>query len=153
MEYREFNMYSHDSIKVSIVPGIILFLSVVHLLNSSCLSDSLQEFQSQNTERVVFYPTITTAVKSGFYTVSVNGAPAFTEQYKDIHYAYFAFADLADITVTADSDIKSYTISPKSYNIQSRAEGRKLSFTINKPQKLVVRINNSDRLFIFADPI
>ncbi len=132
---------------------VFLAVLVVHFISGSCFSGPFEQSSSQAGNRVVSYPAVSTAVKSSSYTVSVNGVSVFTEQYKDIHYVHFAFTGMADIVVTAGSDIKSYTLSPESYGIQSKVEGRRLSFTIAEPGKLVVRMNNGQRLCLFADPI
>jgi len=102
---------------------------------------------------IIVYPPAATAVKSQSYSVEVNQAGVFTEKYKDVSYAHFAFSGKADITIAANEDIRSYSLSPESYNIPSTVQADKLTFSIDRSRKLVVRINDSERLFIFADPV
>ena len=102
---------------------------------------------------VIVYPPAATAVKSQSYSVEVNQAGVFTEKYKDVSYAHFAFSGKAEITIAANEDIRSYSLSPESYSIPATVQADKLTFSIDRPRKLVVRINGSERLFIFADPM
>jgi hypothetical protein len=102
---------------------------------------------------IIVYPPAATAVKSQSYSVEVNRAGVFTEQYKDVSYAHFAFSGKADITIDVSADIKSYSLSPESYSIPATVQADKLTFSIDRPRKLVVRINDNERLFIFADPM
>lgn len=98
--------------------------------------------------RVILYDQLLQAIPSPIQ-VQVNGKDVFVEQYKDIHYARFAFEGSVQVNVTSPG-AANYTISPRSYNIQSSKQDNTLSFTINEPRKLILQ-SSSEKLFIFAD--
>ncbi|MGB2862815.1 MAG: glycosyl hydrolase family 28 protein [Sedimentisphaerales bacterium] len=122
-------------------------------LTCSCSARQPKASSAPANHDIIVYPHTSAAVKSPLYSVRVNRVPVFVEKYKDINYAHFAFSGKADITITTDKHITSYTLSPESYNIPANVEGNKLVLTINRPRKLVIRINAGERLFIFADPM
>lgn len=93
------------------------------------------------------------ALASEIYSVTVNGQPVFVEKFKDVSYARFSFSGVANVRVTASEPIQTSQISPLSYQIQSTNNGRDLSFSISQPRKLIVFINQLEKLFIFADPL
>jgi len=132
---------------------IIPVVSVIFILTFSCSTRHLEASSSPAKHDIIVYPTAATAVKSQSYSIEVNQNRVFTEKYKDVSYAHFAFSGKADITITADEDIKSYSLSPESYSIPVTVQADKLTFSIDRPRKLVVRINDSERLFFFADPV
>jgi polygalacturonase len=101
------------------------------------------------------YPTPTIAEKSNTYTVTVNGKSVFVNKYNSINYIHFAFAGTADIEISYKEPIKTYTLSPKSANIPSHKNGKKISFSLNVPKKLILhKVNGLDeQLYILADPL
>lgn len=128
-------------------------ICMIAALSPFCCAISSSEVSFQVRQNRVSYPSITKVEASDLYMVSVNSVAVFTEKYNDIHYTHFSFREKPNIVVTVDKDIRSYTLSPEDYKIPSNIEGRKLSFTIDQPRKLVIRVNDDERLFIFADPI
>ena len=108
---------------------------------------------SQNAA-LVEYSTLPGAEKSVVYTLTVNGKDLFVEKFKDISYARFAFSGRTDLVVNANRNFEKYTISPLSYNIPSQKTGNNLSFSLEKPAKLILQLEGTDEmLFIFADAI
>jgi polygalacturonase len=101
------------------------------------------------------YPTPTNAQKSNTYAVTVNGQSVFVDKYNSINYVHFAFAGKADIEISYKEAIKTYTLSPKSSNIPSRKNGKKISFSLNVPRKLILhKVNGQgEQLYILADPL
>ncbi|WP_151759659.1 glycosyl hydrolase family 28-related protein [Dictyobacter vulcani] len=81
--------------------------------------------------------------------VAVDGEEIFVEKYKDINYARFAFRGTAQITITSPN-AASYTISPKSYQLQPTMKQNTLTFALNQPRKLILQ-GNDEKLFLFAD--
>ncbi|MEC4819737.1 MAG: glycosyl hydrolase family 28 protein, partial [Scytonema sp. PMC 1069.18] len=107
-------------------------------------------------ERVLeVYPTPTIAQKSNTYAVSVNGKSVFVNKYNSINYVQFAFAGRADVEISYKEPIKTYTLSPKSFNIPSRKNGKKISFSLNVPRKLILHKVNElgEQLYILADSL
>jgi polygalacturonase len=101
------------------------------------------------------YPTPTIAQKSDIYTVTVNGKSVFVNKYNSIHYVHFAFAGTADIEVSYKEFVKTYTLSPKSAKIESHKNGKKITFSLKDPRKLILhKVNGlSEQLYILADPL
>ncbi|HOI28525.1 MAG TPA: glycosyl hydrolase family 28 protein [Melioribacteraceae bacterium] len=121
---------------------VLLFLGIFYLSLSVSAQDVVKE-----------YPVKYNADKSSVFKVSVNGREIFTEDYKDVHYVNFGFAGKAEITVTVSEKVNKAEISPRRFEIRPEVKGDQISFTIEKPSKLVAYINNLERLFIFADGI
>jgi hypothetical protein len=99
----------------------------------------------------VAYPLPPTATVSGDYRLTVNSIPVAVERFKDVHCARFAFDGQADVVVAANGAISQWSSSPKRHSISATVKGTDLAFSISQPRQLVLRINDLDRLFIFAD--
>ncbi len=122
---------------------IFIFMGFLFLLYS-CGKDSMN---------VQTYPIPDAAVRSKIYSLSVNGKPVFVQKFKDVNYAHFSFTGNAAISVQIGEPVGNYNISPHHYSIKGKPDGAKLNFSLDRPGKLVVRINDNERLFIFADSI
>lgn len=98
------------------------------------------------------YAAIPGAVKSTTYSLFVDGQEVFVEKFKDISYARFIITGEIKLQVKAIANFTKYTISPISYNIPAEKAGNTISFTLNKPRKLIIQLNGvEEKLFIFAD--
>lgn len=106
---------------------------------------------------VTLYPSVSGAVRSEDFTVTVNNRTAFVEKMArfdvPMHYVRFAYngQKKISITVTANQKISSFTISPKCKNITGIVKGNTLNFLLDKPQYLVVSINSMEYLFFLID--
>jgi hypothetical protein len=100
-------------------------------------------------------PKSASSTESRTYSVTVNGQPVSVQKYNSLSYVQFAFAGKADIKITVKEPIKKYTLSPKSYNIPTSRNDRKISFSLTVPRKLILHQVNSldEKLFIFAEPL
>lgn len=115
----------------------------------------------QTGRRVLTFPAVPTTARSGIYSVSAGGNPVFVEHFEDVHYAHFAFSGRCEVTVSVKPTIghrnlkyiHRYSISPKRCGIKPKVELNTLTFTLGRPTKLVIQVNEYERLFIFADPI
>jgi hypothetical protein len=125
--------------------GLLLLASIF-----SAIATQIQSSQAAPPTSVQQYEQTPGAVKSPLQ-VAVNGQNIFVEQYKDVHYARFAFTGNAKVTVTPSTSASAYTISPRAYNITSTRAGNAISFTLNEPHKLILQFGNT-KLFLFADP-
>jgi hypothetical protein len=76
-----------------------------------------------------------------------------SREMEDLNVAGFSCSGSVTIIIKANVKIDSFTIRPKNRKINASAEGSELTFTIDKPQKLYIEINNLPHLAIFADPI
>jgi hypothetical protein len=110
---------------------------------------------------VITFPTPCTAEKSEIYTVTAGGEDVFVERFEDVHYAQFAFSRRCEVTVSVKPTvghanlkfIHSYSISPKRYGVAAKVELNHVTFTLKEPRKLVIQINEYQRLVIFAEEI
>jgi hypothetical protein len=111
--------------------------------------------KAQATSIAITYPQPPGTQESAVFSVTVNDQPVFVEKYNDINYAHFSLVGKVDIKVTVKENIQKYTLSPKSYNIASTSSGKEISFSLNRPRKLILHKVNSlnEKLFIFADPL
>ena len=111
--------------------------------------------------RVDAFPVVPTAIRSGVYFVTAGSTPVFVEKFEDVHYAHFAFSGRCEITVSVKPSIghanlkyiNRYSISPRRYGVTPSVELNRLTFTLSQPRKLVIQVNEYERLFIFAETI
>ncbi len=105
--------------------------------------------------QVVAYPPIEGRPPSTIYTVTVGGQPVPVQQYNGISFAWFAFSGRADVKVTVNQNVSSYTLSPTRNRVPSTVNGRDIMFSLTQPRKLVLRKVNglTEQLFILADPL
>jgi len=93
---------------------------------------------------------------SGHYTVSVNGTSVPVFSYSGYSFTWFAFSGTANVAVTFNATVSSYTLSPIRLNIPSTKSGSTISFSLtNAPAKLCLKKVNgsSDYLYVLADPL
>ncbi|MEI2580246.1 glycosyl hydrolase family 28 protein [Scytonema sp. PRP1] len=140
--------------KYKLVKPKFVFLVLMFLTLTLALVANASLVVSQ--DRVLeLYPTPMIAQKSNTYAVSVNGKSVFVNKYNSINYVHFAFAGTADIEISYKEPIKDYTLSPKSAKIPSRTNGKKISFSLKVPRKLILHKVNGlgEQLYILADPL
>lgn len=133
--------------------GIMAFIVIIFLaLNSSALPSLAQDFTNSV---VVTYPVPNNAQPSSTYWVLLNGQSVYAEKYNSLSYIHFAFAGEVKIEVHLNEPVNSFTLSPKSNNIPAAVDGNKITFTLDRPRKLVLhKLNNiAEPLFILADPL
>jgi len=99
------------------------------------------------------YPVKYDAVQSKTFKIYANDDEVFVEDYKDIHYTNFGMKGEVEIKIIVPEEIKSYSISPVRYDIESESLGNEIILKLKEPKKLVVYVNELERLFIFADGI
>jgi hypothetical protein len=117
--------------------------------------------KTRSSNSVVTFPDVSTAVKSGVYSVTAGTAQVFVERFEDIHYARFAFSGRCGVTVSVQPSIghrnlkfiHRYSIRPRSAGICARQELNCLTFTLDRPAKLVIQVNEYQRLLLFAEPL
>jgi hypothetical protein len=92
--------------------------------------------------------------ESSVYTVKLNGEPVQVEDKGDHSYIWAACTGEVDVEITVNATVTSHTLSPASSNIVSSASGDKITFSVNRPRKLILHEVNaiSEMLFLFIDP-
>mgnify|MGYP005764035253 FL=1 len=84
--------------------------------------------------------------------LEVNGTEVPIIEFTDIYnHAGVAFQEAAEITITVDEPIESYSISPLAYGIEGEADGNKLTFHLDEPEYLLIKINEEKELALAAD--
>jgi polygalacturonase len=111
----------------------------------------VQAAMAQTAPGLIAYTTVPSAVASGAYTVKVNGTPVFVEKIGEVSQARFAFAGRADIEITAGMTVLNPVVSPRSFGIVPTVSDRTLRFSLEQPRKLILRIDGSEKLLLFAD--
>lgn len=116
---------------------------------------SMNSTISSGENLVELEPKSASSTESRTYSVTVNGQPVSVQKYNSLSYVQFAFAGKADIEITADEASEKYTLSPKSYDIPTSRNDRKISFSLTVPRKLILHQVNSldEKLFIIAEPL
>ncbi len=108
----------------------------------------------KETSPVVAYPLKDGYTASSVATVTVNGKDVPVRDFTNIYdYAQFCFDGTAEIKVTVNETINTFSVSPLAKNIQATADGKTLSFTISQSQYMIVKINNLKEIVITADTI
>jgi len=86
----------------------------------------------------------------GSYTLMAGKQKVEVLPFKHYHYALVELAEATEISLTSGTTVNAYEISPLSRNIQSLREGNTIRFRLDKPGYVMVRINETERFFIFA---
>ena len=109
-------------------------------------------------QKTVLYPAVPDMKTSGSYTLSANGHDVWVEQIgpggmEDLHVANFSCEGPQDIVIGTGTEIRTFSVQPKSAGIGARAEGDRLILRMDGPGKLYVRINGEPYLAVFANPL
>lgn len=109
-------------------------------------------------QKTITYPAVPELRTSTDFTTTVNDQSVWTEVVgaggmEDLNIVNFSCEGTQAITVTASEEISSYQILPKSSGILAKTNGRELSFTIDGPRKLYIKINDRPHLAVFANPL
>jgi hypothetical protein len=110
--------------------------------------------KKQMVDPVALPPNIS---KSEIYNVLANGisVPVGHEVSNDSVFETTAFMSEGKVSVDIEieRDINAYSIHPLSKKIIARISGNKLSFDIEQPSNLLVKINDLTPLLIFSTPL
>lgn len=72
-------------------------------------------------------------------------------KFKTYYYASFDLTKPETLTLISGKLLNSVEISPKSYAIKFHKEGNQISFRMEKPGYIMVRINETEKVFLFAE--
>ncbi len=126
---------------------IFIFIPIAYLLFIGC------DENRAGIDPVSLIPGIS---ESEIYELRVNNTeiPVGREISNDSIFETAAFTMLheAHIEITVPENIHNFSIHPLSKNIRAENDGRKLSFKLDKPSNLLVKINNLTPLLLFATP-
>ncbi len=130
---------------------LIVLSAVTTIFRGTSAGEEGAALASMAGSSVVAHPLVPTARASSEYSLSVGTTPIPVQEFKDIHYAHFSFAGRVELRVSVGERIAKWSVSPRRYEVPGKIEGEELLLSISQPRKLVVRVNDGDRLFIFAD--
>ena len=110
----------------------------------------------------VAYAGITTYPRPSLYSASthfdftVNGTEVYTVGYAGYDYAQLSmdegYATEFVISLSDETSITSWSISPKSLDIKATVSGKSLTFSVVKAHYLIININDEEEFVILADP-
>lgn len=148
------------SVKMCLLISIYIFVFSDYCTSQETITNPEQQIIARDLPDGQFlyvlpYPVLPGDMRNIDYkSVTVNGEAVKPAHFMDAGYVHFAFdGSPARITITAYEPIKNFTISPRSYNIQARASGHQLTFSLLEPRKLIIKINELSPLFIFAEQL
>ncbi|GLB45470.1 putative glycosyl hydrolases family 28 [Lyophyllum shimeji] len=95
---------------------------------------------------------------SGYFTLTASGQNVPVTAFDGYAYAHFSFGNgPIDLKITSiqQTSIASFVTSPQKYNLNHTATvfGNTLSFTLDEPKYLIVRLHDVGELIIAADPL
>lgn len=120
--------------------------AIVHVLCAFLLS-------TQVLAMITPYPAVPgDDANSDYISVTVDGiaVPTVTTA-MNVGYAHFAFTGKVKVEITAKEPITTFDLSPHRLSIKAEVRDRVLSFELDQPRKLHLRINGLSRFFLFAD--
>ncbi|MFH0756181.1 MAG: glycosyl hydrolase family 28 protein [Bacteroidota bacterium] len=140
---------------IAVFFGMVIFILVL----PSC----------EHASYVVTWPPPPGLTTSPDFFLKANGEPVWVEricndpekmeymvygskEMEDLNVAGFSCAGEVNIEIECSEKIDSFLIRPKSRHIVAKAEGNKITFTLQGPQKLYLEVNELPHLAIFADP-
>lgn len=85
------------------------------------------------------------------YTLTVDGTDVPAVKFKHYHYASFDMAAPVEVSLTCGFGIESFDVSPHHRAIRAVREGNTLRFTLDRTGYVMVRVNDTERFFIFAE--
>ncbi|KAF9465772.1 pectin lyase fold/virulence factor [Collybia nuda] len=96
--------------------------------------------------------------RSGYFSLTVNGQNVPVTAFDGYAYAHFGFGNgAAEIKVTSiqKAAITSFTTSPQKYGYDTtgRISGNTLTFTMDTPRYLIVRLSEVGEVILAADPL
>ena len=132
-------------------------------------------FASGVKAKVVLYPAPKQELESKDFSMSVNDQPVFVYQSRVSKYpinqvwpgyqrpvnqtelasfAYFDFSGKINVKIVSQAPIQTLDIRPKLFGIKPVIKGNTVSFTLSKPQHIIVEVNGYHRaLHVFTNAV
>ena len=85
------------------------------------------------------------------YSMTANGKSVEIKSFSHYCYASFDLANAAELTIKCTKPIETCEISPLSRTIKYQVKANQITFRLEKPGYFVVRINETEKLFVFAE--
>lgn len=109
-------------------------------------------------QKIVTYPEIPGMKTSEDYSLTAGGKTVWVEQVgpdgmEGLHVASFSCDGPLTVTIDTPSPIGEFSIQPKSAGIKASVSGKRLTFSLDGPRKLYIRIDGRPYLTVFANPL
>ncbi len=85
------------------------------------------------------------------YSLTVNGKSVEVKAFTHYHYSSVDLSGKTELKLTAGSPVQRCEISPRSHGISCQVKGNQVAFTLDKPGYVMVRINEAEKFFVFAE--
>jgi hypothetical protein len=85
------------------------------------------------------------------FSLKANQKSIEVRTFMHYHYASFDIAGTTELILKCDSPVQSCEISPLSRAIKSSIKNNQISFKLDKPGYVMVRINETEKFFVFAE--
>ncbi len=85
------------------------------------------------------------------FSLKANQKPIEVRTFMYCHYGSFDIAGTTELILKCDSSVQSCEISPLYRAIKSRIKDNQISFKLDKPGYVMVRINETEKFFVFAE--
>jgi len=89
--------------------------------------------------------------KTANFVLQTSSGNIEVTKFKTYYYASFDLAKPETLTLISEKALNTIEISPKSYGIAFQKEGNKIRFRMEKPGYILVRINETEKVFLFAE--
>ena len=86
------------------------------------------------------------------FTLKTSFGEVNVQKYKSYYYASFDWKGSTPVSLLSKGTVQKVEISPKSYHIPFSLKKNSINFRLEKSGFILVRLNDSVRIFIFADP-
>ena len=109
-------------------------------------------------QKIVTYPAIPEMMTSSDYVLTAGGKSVWVEQVgpdgmEGLHVASFSCEGTFTVTIDTPDPIREYSIQPESAGIEATVSGNRLTFGLDGPRKLYIRIDGRPYLAVFASPL
>ncbi|MCL6101325.1 MAG: glycosyl hydrolase family 28 protein [Bacteroidetes bacterium] len=85
------------------------------------------------------------------YSLTGNGKSIEVKVFTHYQYVSFDLLKPTELILTSNKPIGSCEISPRSRGINCQVKGNRVTFTLDKPGYVMVRINDTEKFFVFAE--
>ncbi len=115
-------------------------------------------YQGQSSDKVEIYPFPNKYTRSQIFSVKADGLDVPIRNYINGSYDDYDYGEFTmkkgpiTVSITVPTRITSYAISPKNLGIEATVDNKTLTFTLEKDEYLIIKINNYKELILTIDP-
>lgn len=115
-------------------------------------------YTGKSTDRVAVYPFPVVYQRSAVFTVTADGIDVPIRNYTSGSYDDYDYGGFSlkkgpvTVSITVPNRITSYSITPKKLGLEAEVNNKTLTFTLEKDEYLIIKINNYKELVLTVDP-